>query len=124
MTEVGRGNKFQASIKFTNEPPQGIKAGLKRTYTGMTQDFLDFSDLPQWKPLLYGVSFLHCVVQVTGSHSKMGLKFTAKRPACSMFPCVSGASQVRTAGLERPVRVQLIRLVGEHPVLSEPPRRN
>lgn len=25
---------LQISLKFTNEPPQGIKAGLKRTYTG------------------------------------------------------------------------------------------
>ena len=28
---------LQMSIKFTNEPPSGIKAGLKRTYTGKSQ---------------------------------------------------------------------------------------
>lgn len=55
---------LQSSIKFTNEPPQGIKAGLKRTYTDISQEFLDINNLPQWRPILYGVSFLHTVVQV------------------------------------------------------------
>uniref|UniRef100_A0A1I8FY30 Dynein heavy chain 5, axonemal n=1 Tax=Macrostomum lignano TaxID=282301 RepID=A0A1I8FY30_9PLAT len=54
---------LQQSIKFTNEPPQGVKAGLKRTFTSFTQDFLDISNMPQWRPMLYGVAFLHTVVQ-------------------------------------------------------------
>lgn len=31
---------LQMSIKFTNEPPLGIKAGLKRTYTGENKQYL------------------------------------------------------------------------------------
>ena len=30
-------NLLQTSIKYTFEPPQGVKAGLKRTYTNITQ---------------------------------------------------------------------------------------
>lgn len=42
----------------------GMKAGLKRTYNGVTQEMLDITNLPQWRPLLYAVAFLHTTVQV------------------------------------------------------------
>ena len=67
---------LQMSLKFTNEPPQGIRASLKRTYADVTQDTLDYSNHPSWPSLLYSVAFLHTVVQV--KYIYKGWKFIFK----------------------------------------------
>ncbi|ETN06717.1 hypothetical protein PPTG_12758 [Phytophthora nicotianae INRA-310] len=51
------------SMKVTNEPPAGLRAGLLRSFTVLVdQDKLDRLETPSWRSLLFAVCFLHAVV--------------------------------------------------------------
>lgn len=63
---------LQLSIKFTNEPPSGVRAGLKRTYGTMGTDMLEHSESPFYLPLIFGVSFLHTIVQERRKFGPLG----------------------------------------------------
>jgi hypothetical protein len=79
------------SLKFTNEPPQGLRAGLKRTYNWFTQDMLEVNARPQYKPLLYGLSFLHSVVQERRKFGPIGWKYVFIAPS----PLIANQYSVR-----------------------------
>lgn len=54
---------LQMSTKVTNEPPQGLHAGLLRSYTVMVdQDKLERVETAQWRQLLFNLCFLHSIV--------------------------------------------------------------
>ncbi|XP_018316536.1 dynein heavy chain 8, axonemal [Mycetomoellerius zeteki] len=63
---------LQMSIKYTYEPPQGIRASLLSTYSSMNQEILDQCDATQYIPLIYTVSFLHTVVQERRKFGPLG----------------------------------------------------
>ena len=51
----------------------GIKAGLKRTFTGLSSEQqLESSANDKWRPLLYTVAFLHSIVQERRKFGPLG----------------------------------------------------
>merc|ERR1712167_266461 len=82
---------LQMSTKVTNEPPMGLKAGLLRTYTvTVDQERLERVETGQWRKLLFGLSFLHSVVQERRKFGAIGwcIKYeynTADLTACILF---------------------------------------
>jgi len=54
---------LQMSIKLTNEPPQGMRAGILRSYSWMTQDLFDNFRRIEWRPMLYTMCHFHSVTQ-------------------------------------------------------------
>lgn len=64
-------NILQSSIKFTNEPPAGIKASLKRIYTSLPEDLI-YNTFPGWTRVLYTVAFFHAVLQERRKYGPLG----------------------------------------------------
>jgi dynein heavy chain len=64
---------LQNSVKLTTEPPRGLRANLKRTYGGMSQEYIDNCQKPQiWRKLLFSFSFFHAVIQERRKFGPLG----------------------------------------------------
>jgi dynein heavy chain len=64
---------LQKSLKVTNEPPKGIKAGLHKTFTTLANpEFLERIDHPNWRTLTYATCFLHSLIQERKKFGSLG----------------------------------------------------
>lgn len=63
---------LQQSLKFTNDPPLGLRAGLRQTYSQMHPDQLDFCDHEAYIKMVYAISVLHSVVQERRKYGPLG----------------------------------------------------
>jgi dynein heavy chain len=52
---------LERSIKLTNEPPQGLKANMKRAFTFFTKEDIEDKD-PKIKTILFGLCYFHSVM--------------------------------------------------------------
>eukprot|EP00485_Elphidium_margaritaceum_P015545 CAMPEP_0202728930 /NCGR_PEP_ID=MMETSP1385-20130828/185872_1 /ASSEMBLY_ACC=CAM_ASM_000861 /TAXON_ID=933848 /ORGANISM="Elphidium margaritaceum" /LENGTH=4770 /DNA_ID=CAMNT_0049395183 /DNA_START=131 /DNA_END=14440 /DNA_ORIENTATION=- len=64
---------LQMSVKVTQEAPQGLKAGLLRSYTTLVnKDRLQRVDKQEWRDLVFCLCFLHSVVQERRKFGPLG----------------------------------------------------
>jgi len=66
-------NLLQISIKVTNEPPRGMKAGLLRSYTSVVDgERLGRVETKEWRDLVFTLCFLHSTVQERRKYGPIG----------------------------------------------------
>uniref|UniRef100_A0A0G4I0P8 Dynein heavy chain C-terminal domain-containing protein n=1 Tax=Chromera velia CCMP2878 TaxID=1169474 RepID=A0A0G4I0P8_9ALVE len=64
---------LQNSVKFTTEPPKGIKANLKRSLMDLTDEVLDSCEKPEaHRKIRFGLMFFHGIVQERRKFGPLG----------------------------------------------------
>lgn len=63
---------LQKSIKVVTEPPNGLKQNMSATYSKLTDEKLNESPHPAFKPLVYILAFFHGVLQERRKYGKLG----------------------------------------------------
>jgi dynein heavy chain len=64
---------LQCSMKVTNEPPAGLRAGMLHNYSAFVdQEKLERVDTPQWRALLFSLCFLHSIIMERRKFGALG----------------------------------------------------
>lgn len=84
---------LQMSTKVTNEPPAGLRANLKRSFTvEIDQDRLERIDSPQqakmWRQLVFNMCFLHAVVQERRKFGPLGWNIPYEYNSGDLRACI------------------------------------
>merc|ERR1719502_2616977 len=99
---------LQMSIKVTNEAPAGVRAGLKGSYAWLTQDHLDAvtgTSQTTWRTMLYGLCFMHTVVQERRKFGALGFNIPYVFSQADLSACVHFINNhiLEVDGKKRPV---------------------
>lgn len=71
-------NLLQISIKVTNEPPRGMKAGLLRSYSSVVDgERLGRVETKEWRDLVFTLCFLHSIVQERRRFGPLGFNIVS-----------------------------------------------
>ena len=65
-----------------------MRAGLKASYAWLNQDMLDAASHPSWKTLLYGLCFLHTIVQERRKFGPLGFNIPYEFNQSDLSACV------------------------------------
>jgi hypothetical protein len=126
-------NVLQLSIKYTFEPPQGVKAGLKRTFAGLTQvEFIvSFLNSSLDKCSMNSRKWLTRVISTNGRLCSMPWLFfihpfknvvnSGHLAVRSITTCINHCSRIvfDLSSREHSVRIQSIGLFGNSSIHSE-----
>jgi dynein heavy chain len=64
---------LQSGIKITNEPPKGLKANLKRTFTEVAEEEYEVCTKGSiYKKLLFALGFFHAVILERRKYGAIG----------------------------------------------------
>lgn len=80
---------LQMSIKMTNEPPVGIRAGLQASYNWINQDTLDAIPRQEWRQLLFVTCFLHSLVQERRKFGAIGWNISYEFNHADLSACIT-----------------------------------
>lgn len=63
---------LQKALKVVTEPPDGLGANIRQIYSGLTDEHLEKSERPEFRSLIYVLSFFHATIQERKKFGKIG----------------------------------------------------